>query len=145
MGELICSSKLRLPLIICIFMHLSQQLSGMVAIFYYSISFFTSAGIGEQEAQYANLGVGAIMVTMTLVTIPLMDRLGRRVLHLGGLGGMCAMAILIVIAQNMENAGGVLIAATLVFVVFFALSTIRHLHRCVLRFHLPLPAGDKRP
>ena len=61
------------------------------------------------------------MVAMTLVTIPLMDRLGRRVLHLGGLGGMCAMAILIVIAQNMENAGGVLIAATLVFVVFFAL------------------------
>lgn len=39
--ELIGSSKLRLPLIICIFMHLSQQLSGMVAIFYYSISFFT--------------------------------------------------------------------------------------------------------
>ena len=39
--ELIGSSKLRLPLVICIFMHLSQQLSGMVAIFYYSISFFT--------------------------------------------------------------------------------------------------------
>ena len=39
--ELIGSSKLRLPLTICIFMHLSQQLSGMVAIFYYSISFFT--------------------------------------------------------------------------------------------------------
>merc|ERR1711908_183673 len=34
---------------------------------------------------------------------------------------MCAMAILIVIAQNQEDAGGVLIAATLVFVVFFAL------------------------
>jgi len=119
--ELIGSSKLRLPLIICIFMHLSQQFSGMVAIFYYSISFFTSAGIDEEQAQYANLGVGAIMVAMTLVTIPLMDRLGRRVLHLGGLAGMCAMAILIVIAQNMEDAGGVLIAATLVFVVFFAL------------------------
>merc|ERR1719180_191500 len=119
--ELIGSSKLRLPLLICIFMHLSQQLSGMVAIFYYSISFFTSAGIDEQQAQYANLGVGAIMVAMTLVTIPLMDRLGRRVLHLGGLAGMCAMAILIVIAQNLEDAGGVLIAATLVFVLFFAL------------------------
>lgn len=39
--ELIGSSKLRLSLIICIVMHLSQQLSGMVAIFYYSISFFT--------------------------------------------------------------------------------------------------------
>ena len=53
------------------------------------------------------------MVVMTLVTIPLMDKLGRRVLHLGGLAGMCAMAILIVIAQNLENASSVLIAATL--------------------------------
>ena len=135
--ELIGSSNLRLPLTICVVMHLSQQLSGMVAIFYYSISFFTrcsnyfenfnymdcffSAGIDEQQAQYANLGVGGIMVVMTLVTIPLMDKLGRRVLHLGGLAGMCAMAILIVIAQNLENASSVLIAATLVFVLFFAL------------------------
>ena len=39
--ELIGSSNLRLPLTICVVMHLSQQLSGMVAIFYYSISFFT--------------------------------------------------------------------------------------------------------
>merc|ERR1719445_2794814 len=31
------------------------------------------------------------------------------------------MAILIVIAQNLEDASGVLIAATLIFVVFFAL------------------------
>ena len=61
------------------------------------------------------------MVVMTLVTIPLMDKLGRRVLHLGGLAGMCAMAILIVIAQNLDNASSVLIAATLVFVLFFAL------------------------
>ena len=82
---------------------------------------FFSAGIDEQQAQYANLGVGGIMVVMTLVTIPLMDKLGRRVLHLGGLAGMCAMAILIVIAQNLDNASSVLIAATLVFVLFFAL------------------------
>ena len=39
--ELIGSSNLRLPLTICVVMHLSQQMSGMVAIFYYSISFFT--------------------------------------------------------------------------------------------------------
>ena len=40
----------------------SQQLSGMVAIFYYSVTFFKSAGIEGPEAQLANLGVGAIMV-----------------------------------------------------------------------------------
>merc|ERR1719244_2451549 len=78
--ELLCSSNLRQALIICVVMHLSQQLSGMVAIFYYAVTFFESAGISVESAKYANLGVGAILVTMTLVTIPLMDRLGRRIL-----------------------------------------------------------------
>jgi SP family facilitated glucose transporter-like MFS transporter 1 len=132
--EVIRSPSLRVALTVCLVMHLSQQLSGMVAIFYYSISFFTSAGIDEEQAQYANLGVGAILVAMTLVTVPLMDRLGRRVLHLGGLAGMCAMAVLIVIAQvppdllsssfppqSLDGAPGLLIAATLGFVMFFAL------------------------
>merc|ERR550519_2976751 len=99
--ELLFSKNLRVALIICVVMHLSQQLSGMVAIFYYAVTFFESAGISENSAKYANLGVGSIMVTMTLVTIPLMDRLGRRVLHLLGLVGMCVMSILIVIAQNL--------------------------------------------
>jgi len=54
----------------------------MVAIFYYSTSFFESAGIQKSNAQYATIGVGAIMVGMTVVTIPLMDRAGRRTLHL---------------------------------------------------------------
>ena len=38
--ELLRSAKLRVALIICVVMHLSQQLSGMVAIFYYSVTFF---------------------------------------------------------------------------------------------------------
>ena len=127
--ELLSSSKLRQALIICVVMHLSQQFSGMVAIFYYAVTFFESAGVSVENAKYANLGVGAIMVSMTLVTIPLMDRLGRRVLHLVGLVGMCLMAILIVIAQSLMpeegeevsgGSGAFLIAVTLVFVVFFA-------------------------
>jgi MFS transporter, SP family, solute carrier family 2 (facilitated glucose transporter), member 1 len=40
------------------------------------------------------------MVVMTLVTVPLMDRVGRRLLHLLGLAGMCLMSILIIIAQE---------------------------------------------
>lgn len=131
--ELLTSSSLRLPLCICIAMHLSQQLSGLVAIFYYSTDFFKSSGVTESDAPYATLGVGAIMVTMTLVTIPCMDRLGRRTLHLTGLAGMLFFSILITIALNLrdkeegpmnEEDSGVgifLIVSTLSFVVFFAL------------------------
>ncbi len=45
-----------------------------------------------------NIGVGAIMVGMTLVSIPLMDRAGRRTLHLWGLGGMFIFSIFITIS-----------------------------------------------
>lgn len=38
------------------------------------------------------------MVCMTLVSIPLMDRTGRRTLHLYGLGGMFIFSIFITIS-----------------------------------------------
>ena len=38
------------------------------------------------------------MVGMTLVSIPLMDRAGRRTLHLWGLGGMFIFSIFITIS-----------------------------------------------
>lgn len=116
--ELICSPTLRAPLIIGIVMQLSQQLSGINAVFYYSTSLFTSAGLTEESAKFATIGIGAIMVRfslnltqhktficrsvlqvlMTLASIPLMDRTGRRTLHLYGLGGMFIFSIFITIS-----------------------------------------------
>ena len=114
-----------LPLFICIMMHLSQQLSGIVAIFYYSTTFYIDAGIPEENAKYATLGVGALMVLMTLVTIPLMDRLGRRTLHLGGLAGIFAFSILITIFSALSSddnswAPVLIIISSYGFVVSFA-------------------------
>lgn len=139
--QLLMSSELRLALFVTICMHLSQQLSGITAIFYYSTKFFQSAGISCGNSQYATMGVGAIMVTMTIVTIPLMDKLGRRTLHFVGIIGMIVCSILITIALNVssldsvdclspesgkaanaetDGAGVFAIVATLAFVVFFA-------------------------
>jgi SP family facilitated glucose transporter-like MFS transporter 1 len=73
-----------MPLMIGIIMQLSQQLSGINAIFYYSTNIFTSAGLKEDLAKYSTIGVGVVMVAMTLVSIMLMDRTGRRTLHLYG-------------------------------------------------------------
>lgn len=43
--KLLMERPLHLSLFVCICLHLSQQLSGMVAIFYYSTTFFQSAGL----------------------------------------------------------------------------------------------------
>ena len=50
------------------------------------MDFFKSAGIEEAKAKHATVAVGAIMVFMTFVTIPLIDRLGRRILQITSLG-----------------------------------------------------------
>lgn len=65
--ELVCSPTLRAPLIIGIVMQLSQQLSGINAVFYYSTSLFTSAGLTEEHAKFATIGIGAIMVFSLLL------------------------------------------------------------------------------
>lgn len=71
---------------------------GTPQVFYYSTSLFTSSGLTDESAKFATMGIGAIMVGMTLVSLPLMDRTGRRTLHLYGLGGMFIFSIFITIS-----------------------------------------------
>ncbi|XP_049829685.1 glucose transporter type 1 isoform X4 [Schistocerca gregaria] len=131
MMELICSPTLRSPLIIGVVMQLSQQLSGINAVFYYSTDLFKNSGLTEESAKFATIGIGAIMVGMTLVSIPLMDRTGRRTLHLYGLGGMFIFSIFITISFLIKEFFGYVqemidwmsylsVVSTLSFVVFFA-------------------------
>ncbi|GLV43811.1 Glucose transporter 1 [Carabus blaptoides fortunei] len=124
MMELICSPTLRSPLVIGVVMQLSQQLSGINAVFYYSTNLFTSSDLTEESAKYATIGIGAIMVGMTLVSIPLMDRTGRRTLHLYGLGGMFIFSIFITISllikEMIDWMSYLSVVSTLSFVVFFA-------------------------
>ena len=118
--ELLMSSKLRVGLIICLVVHIGQPSSGIIAIMYYSVKFFESAGVSEDNSRYANLGIGAIMIFMSLVTIPLMDRLGRRVIYLTSTVGALLMTVCIIIAQKLET-NSFLIIATLTFIVFWSI------------------------
>jgi len=62
---------------------------------------------------------------MTLVSIPLMEKRGRRFLHLLGLGGMWLFSILMTIAsvlkQKNENMKYLSIVSMMLYIVFFAL------------------------
>ncbi|XP_017786551.1 PREDICTED: glucose transporter type 1-like, partial [Nicrophorus vespilloides] len=93
-------------------------------VFYYSTSLFTSSGLTDESAKFATIGIGAIMVGMTLVSIPLMDRTGRRTLHLYGLGGMFIFSIFITISflikEMIDWMSYLSVVSTLSFVVFFA-------------------------
>lgn len=96
--DLFTIKALRTPLIIGIVMHLSQQLGGINAVLYYSATIFTDAGLEEDVARKAVIGVGSMLFIMALVSIPLMDRLGRRTLQLWGLGAMTVFSILMTVS-----------------------------------------------
>ncbi|CAH2040761.1 unnamed protein product, partial [Iphiclides podalirius] len=97
-GDLFRIKALRTPLIIGVVMHLSQQLGGINAVLYYSSTIFENAGLTVENARLATIGVGSILFLMALVSIPLMDRLGRRTLQLWGLGGMAVSSVLMTVA-----------------------------------------------
>merc|ERR1712025_454516 len=122
--QLVTSPTLKFPLLIAVIMQLSQQLSGINAVFYYSTNLFTTTGLSETGAKYATIGIGLVMVIMTLISIPLMDRSGRRTLHLYGLGGMFIFSIFITISFLVKEFVSWIwwlsVVSTLFYVVFFA-------------------------
>ncbi|KAF0296742.1 Glucose transporter type 1 [Amphibalanus amphitrite] len=124
MLQLITSPTLRTPLIIAIVMQLSQQLSGINAVFYYSFDIFLDAHLSEESAGYATMGVGVVMVLMTGVSILLIEREGRRTLHLWGLGGMFFFSVFITITFLVKGIiswiSYLSVVCTFGFVVFFA-------------------------
>lgn len=102
MTDMFTNPALRWPMIIAIVMMLSQQLSGINVAMFYSTVIFRGAGLSHSAAVYATIGMGAVNVLMTIISVYLVDhpRFGRRSLHLAGLGGMWLASILLVICLS---------------------------------------------
>ncbi|XP_013926856.1 PREDICTED: solute carrier family 2, facilitated glucose transporter member 1 [Thamnophis sirtalis] len=94
--ELFRSPLYRQPLLIAVVLQLSQQLSGINAVFYYSTDIFERAGV--QQPVYATIGAGVVNTAFTVVSLFVVERAGRRTLHLIGLMGMALCAVLMTIA-----------------------------------------------
>ncbi|KFO28037.1 Solute carrier family 2, facilitated glucose transporter member 3 [Fukomys damarensis] len=119
--ELFRSQGYREPLIISIMLQLSQQLSGINAVFYYSTGIFKDAGV--QEPIYATIGAGVVNTIFTVVSVFLVERVGRRSLHMIGLGGMAFCSIFMMISLLLKDTYSfmsyICIVAILIYVAFF--------------------------
>ncbi|TSK82203.1 Solute carrier family 2, facilitated glucose transporter member 4 [Bagarius yarrelli] len=98
-AELFRSPLYRQPIIISILLQLSQQLSGINAIFYYSTSIFQKAGV--ESPVYATIGAGVVNCAFTVVSLFLVEKMGRRTLHMLGLAGMCVCAVVMTVALSL--------------------------------------------
>ncbi|KAK9972118.1 hypothetical protein ABG768_025446 [Culter alburnus] len=120
-AELFRSPLYRQPIIIAILLQLSQQLSGVNAIFYYSTDIFKKAGV--ESPVYATIGAGVVNCAFTIVSLFLIERMGRRTLHMLGLAGMCVCAIIMTIAltllETVPSMSYISMMAIFGFVAFF--------------------------
>lgn len=81
--------SLRPALLIGIGLAVLQQVTGINTVIYYAPIILQSAGISSDSgAILATAGIGAVNVLMTIVSMWLIDRAGRRPLLLTGIAGM---------------------------------------------------------
>merc|ERR1712107_501593 len=124
MGEMLVNSSLRKPLIIAMMMMLAQQLSGINCAIFYSTNIFKEAGLNPTQSQSATLGMGAMNVAMTFVSLALIEKAGRKVLMLSGLSLMICMTILLLASlltfTTVPAMSYVAVVAVITFVVGFA-------------------------
>ncbi|XP_055068526.1 solute carrier family 2, facilitated glucose transporter member 1 [Misgurnus anguillicaudatus] len=119
--ELFRSPLYRQPILVAIMLHLSQQLSGINAVFYFSTMIFEKANV--EQPVYATIGTGVVNTAFTVVSLFVVERAGRRSLQLLGLLGMAGSAILMTIAlallDQVKWMSYVSIVAIFGFVAFF--------------------------
>ena len=94
--QVLKQSKYWLPLFITICMQLSSQATGVVALLFYSTKFFHEAGLSCTLSSWSSVGIGGIFLVVTILSVLLMERLGRRTLHVYiGLTGMLISSLVL--------------------------------------------------
>jgi len=81
-------------LLLGIFLAVLQQWCGMNVIFYYAADIFQAAGYNIQQMMLQIVVIGTIMVLSVVVTIFVVDKVGRKLLMLLGTGSLAAIYIL---------------------------------------------------
>ncbi|MEV6275272.1 sugar porter family MFS transporter [Nocardia sp. NPDC051832] len=115
--------SVRPALIIALVLAVLQQFVGINAVIYYAPTIMKNTGLNTSNAILYSLAIGVLNVIMTLVSIRLIDRWGRRPLLLTSLSGMAvALAILgATFVWDFPAAHVIALLCLLTFIAFFAI------------------------
>jgi sugar porter (SP) family MFS transporter len=121
------SPALRPALIVGIGLAVFQQVTGINTVIYYAPRIIQSAGISSASgAILATAGIGVVNVLMTIVSMWLIDRIGRRPLLLTGIAGMAVTLGVLGWAFHSASPSGALswlaVISIMIYVASFAIS-----------------------
>ena len=117
--------RLRVALIVGVGLAAFQQFVGINTVIYYAPTIFEQAGFASAaSAILATSVVGVVNVLATIVAILLVDRLGRRMLLLGGSIIMVVALVMlgIIFTHNSGHIGSLTLIALIIYILAFALS-----------------------
>lgn len=111
--------------IVAVGLFVLQQLSGINAVIYYAPLVFREAGFDSHATQLlATMGVGLVNVVFTVISMMLIDRVGRRLmLYIGFAGTALSLSMIaIAVASNGPWVHAVSLAGMLLYIAAFAIS-----------------------
>jgi len=119
---------LRTPLFIAVAIMFFQQFVGINTVIYYSPKIFLMAGFESAvSAVWASVGIGAVNVIFTVVSIYFIDKIGRRKLFFTGLSGIIISILFLSLSfiyanQLGESGKWLMLGCMFMYVAFFAMS-----------------------
>jgi sugar porter (SP) family MFS transporter len=116
--------RLRPALAVGIGLAMFQQITGINTVIYFAPQIFQAAGLSSASVSIlATAGVGVVNVALTLVSMRLIDRVGRRELLLWSLGGMAATLLILAGGFALGTSGAsawITVLSVAAYVAFFA-------------------------
>ncbi|KAF7705175.1 solute carrier family 2, facilitated glucose transporter member 11-like [Silurus meridionalis] len=101
--ELLCDRSLRRQLCIVMVASSSMMLCGNDSIYFYASYIFQEAGIPNDKIQYVTIGTGACEFIAAVMCNLLIERLGRRLLLVGGYVLMAGWAVVFTLALSLQG------------------------------------------
>jgi len=118
-GPMFRKRSFYVPLIISLGLNFFQQFSGINAIMFNAQTIFKDSGF--TDSALAMIILGGVNVLATVLSVAVIDRLGRRILlNAGGVGMLAALVTCGAADYSASNLSGLSLAALLCFIVSFA-------------------------
>lgn len=114
--------RTRRILLIAIGLAVLQQWSGINILFNYAAEIYRSAGYGSDGIFFNIVVTGSINFVFTILSIALVDSLGRRKLMLAGCAGIAASHLLCAIAYHQHYLGRAVLVLTLCAIACYAMT-----------------------
>jgi sugar porter (SP) family MFS transporter len=114
--------KLFKVLMLGVFLAILQQWCGMNVVFYYAADIFQAAGYSIQQMMLNIVVIGTVMVVSVIITMLIIERVGRKKLMLGGTVGL-AVVYAILGYLFLRGATGIpIVISTLINVAIYSIT-----------------------